>query len=180
MSTSLQSKIQDLAEEFANSILEAIVSSPLEEVLGSGGAGKKLAPTGGGGSKPAKRASSGRLARRSDEDIAGVVEGIVALLKDAPEGLRAEDIREALSLEAKELPRPIAEALRQKLISKSGNKRATTYTLRAGVKVKKVAKKKLASSKKASKPAKKKTGGSVKKKAPKSSSPDISEAAPSE
>lgn len=127
MST-LLSRLQVLAFEFATGVLEAVVSSPLEEILGSRAAGK--VPT--SKAPAATRASSGRLARRSDEDIAKVVERIVTLVKGNPDGLRAEQIREELGLEAKEIARPIADALSSRQIKKSGNKRATTYFAAAG------------------------------------------------
>jgi hypothetical protein len=56
-----------------------------------------------------------------------MIESIVGLLQKHPEGLRAEQIREALNVEAKELPRPLAEALEQNRVNKTGQKRATTY-----------------------------------------------------
>ena len=56
-----------------------------------------------------------------------MVENIVSLLQKSPEGLRAEQIREALGVQAKELPRPLADGLSEGRISKSGQKRATTY-----------------------------------------------------
>lgn len=56
-----------------------------------------------------------------------MVEDIVALLGKNPEGLRAEQIRDALGVQAKELPRPLADALTEGRIKKTGQKRATTY-----------------------------------------------------
>ncbi|WP_394847349.1 hypothetical protein LZC95_07775 [Pendulispora brunnea] len=49
------------------------------------------------------------------------------LLKAHAAGLRAEQIRAALGLEAKELPRPLKELLRSKKVKTKGQKRATTY-----------------------------------------------------
>ncbi|MDF2694223.1 MAG: hypothetical protein K0S65_2606, partial [Labilithrix sp.] len=74
-----------------------------------------------------KRGRGGRLGRRSQADIGQMVDGIVSLLQKHPEGLRAEQIREALACQAKELPRPLADALAEGRISKTGQKRATTY-----------------------------------------------------
>lgn len=84
------------------------------------------------GGAPAKkpgvpRKPSGRLARRSIEQIDQVVDKVVKLVKAFPEGLRAETIREDLSLEAKELPRVFRRALQKKLLKAKGQKRATTY-----------------------------------------------------
>lgn len=60
-----------------------------------------------------------------------MVDSIVALLQDHPEGLRAEQIRESLGCQAKELPRPLSDAIDQGRISKTGQKRATTYFIGA-------------------------------------------------
>lgn len=56
-----------------------------------------------------------------------MIESIVDLLGKSPSGLRAEQIRSALGVEAKELPRPLAEAITSGRITKTGQKRATTY-----------------------------------------------------
>jgi hypothetical protein len=56
-----------------------------------------------------------------------MVDDIVTLLGKHPEGLRSEQIRAELDCQAKELPRPLADALEAGRISKSGQKRATTY-----------------------------------------------------
>ena len=137
MST-LHGTIQHLASQFAAGVLDAIRGASLEDILaetGGRGGGRRAARTallgapsaGGAGG----RRKSGRLARRSSKDIDRVVQSIVGLLAGKPKGLRAEQIRAALSLEAKELPRPIAEALKSRKISKLGQKRATTYFAKA-------------------------------------------------
>ena len=56
-----------------------------------------------------------------------MIESIVGALQKAGSGLRAEQIRETLGVEAKELPRPLAEAISTGRITKTGQKRATTY-----------------------------------------------------
>jgi hypothetical protein len=71
--------------------------------------------------------ASGRLARRSSDDIEQVIGRIVGLLKQHPKGLRAEEIRSKLGLLSKEMPRPLKEALDGGRLGKSGQKRATTY-----------------------------------------------------
>jgi hypothetical protein len=148
--TTLRSTISQLANEFAAGVLEAIRGASLHEILAESGAGsaagtsrrragrpaaadagrgRAAAPAAGGARR---RGRGGRLGRRSAGDIAGLVEKIVHLLEGSPEGLRAEQIREQLGLEAKELPRPIAEALSSRKIAKQGQKRATTYFVRGG------------------------------------------------
>jgi hypothetical protein len=56
-----------------------------------------------------------------------MIDAIVEVLTKNGSGLRAEQIREALSVEAKELPRPLADAISAGRITKTGQKRATTY-----------------------------------------------------
>jgi hypothetical protein len=139
--TTLRSTISQLANEFAAGVLEAIRGASLQEILAESGAGGGKARRGRPsaaadvtrGAAPAKRRGrGGRLGRRSAGDIAGLVQQIVQLLEANPEGLRAEQIREQLGLEAKELPRPIADALSSRKIAKQGQKRATTYFARGG------------------------------------------------
>ena len=127
--TTLRSSLQVLATEFASSVLHAIRGASLEEILSETG-NRKAAGRGAraAGAVPAGRpGKSRRLGRRSPADIAAVVDHIVGLLGKHPKGLRAEEIRQKLNLQAKELPRPIADALSAKRISKHGQKRATTY-----------------------------------------------------
>lgn len=86
--------------------------------------------------KPAKPAraraprSGERLPRRSAEDIARALDSVVVLVKKHKEGLRAEQIRAELGLQAKEMPRVLKQGLADKLLKARGEKRATTYTAR--------------------------------------------------
>lgn len=68
-----------------------------------------------------------RLARRSPDLISAGVERVVALLKDVGDGMRAEAIRGALGLTAKEMPKLLKAAVAAKLVTRKGAKRATTY-----------------------------------------------------
>lgn len=134
MPTSLHSTLNDLAESFAASILAAIRGASLDELISTDGKAKSngrsprvaAPPT----SVPAARkssASAGRLQRRSPEDIAAALGQVVALVKKHKEGLRAEQIRSELGLQAKEMPRILKEGLETKALKSKGQKRATTY-----------------------------------------------------
>lgn len=144
--SNLRATIESLATQFASSILDALRSASIDELADVAGRG---AATGGArrGRPPQARAEAeagpaaggarrrgrgGRLGRRSAGDITRMVESIVELLSSSGAGLRAEQIREALGVEAKELPRPLAEALSAGRITKSGQKRATTYFAGSG------------------------------------------------
>jgi hypothetical protein len=129
-----------------------------------GGRTKKVAS---GGRKASK---GGKRVRRSAEDLATGTLQVARVVKGGGKnGISAEDIRKELDIERKELPRLIAEALKQRLITKRGQKRATMYF--AGSKNASGAKK--TSSKKATKkaaPKKAKAKKSAPKKAKKASS----------
>jgi hypothetical protein len=56
-----------------------------------------------------------------------VVERVVALLAQHPKGLRSEQIQAKLGFAAREMPRPLADALAAHRIIRRGVKRATTY-----------------------------------------------------
>lgn len=164
----LRSTLTTLAEGLAEQILEAIRTTSLEELLGETGSSKSAAAASrpaASASRPAKaRASNGRLPRRSMTEITEVVGRITELLRKSPGGLRAEQIRSNLGMQAKEMPRPIKELLDSGKVRITGQKRATTYILKTGASSNGAAKVKTASSKpsKSAKPAKKKSAKSSK------------------
>lgn len=89
----------------------------------------KAAPAVARASGPAaKKTKGGRLARRSPADIAKALGQIVALVKTKKAGLRSEEIRKALKLDVREVPRVLKEGLAKKKLRSKGQKRATTYT----------------------------------------------------
>lgn len=134
--SNLRSTIQTLAARFAESVIEALRSASLDEITGvtSGATRGRPRAAGGGEAAPSRgrRAGGGRLARRSADDIQAMVQSIVDLVGKHPDGLRAEQIRASLGVDAKELPRPLAEAVSAGVLTKSGQKRATTYSSGSG------------------------------------------------
>ncbi len=133
MST-LHQTINSLAAEFAHNLLRALRNASLEDILAESaaghsavGGGRRRGRPAGGAVVVAAGGRGRRLRRRSVGDINAVVQKIVALLKTNKKGLRAEEIRVKLGLDRREIPRPLAEALSKKLVSKKGKKRATTY-----------------------------------------------------
>ncbi len=134
MPTSLRQQLDSLANSFATGVLHAIRSASIEDLLAESGGSRRLpralpaAAAAGLGS----RRRTGRLARRSSEDVGQIIDRIVALVKQSPKGMRAEEIRQKLDMQAKEMPRPLKEAVEAGRLSKSGQKRATTYVARGG------------------------------------------------
>lgn len=145
--SNLRETIEVQAQRFAAGIVDALRGASLEELMSvaggialpavarpagpsprpSGSKGRPSDPKRSAGPSPRPAGQRSRLARRSADDIAGTLEKIVALLGQHPEGLRAEQIKEQLGLDKKEVPRPLAEGLSSGQLSKTGNKRATTY-----------------------------------------------------
>jgi hypothetical protein len=136
--SNLRTTISRLANDFAQEVLDAIRRASLDDILdetGRGGSRRAFAAAAldeaglrrRGPGRPPGRGRGGRLRRRSADDLAKLADEIVDLLEKHPEGLRAEQIRDALNVQAKELPRPLADALSARKISKKGQKRATTY-----------------------------------------------------
>jgi hypothetical protein len=138
MPTSLRSRLNELASSFASSVLDAIRGSSVDElVTESSGTSSRGAPRTVERAPVARsRRRGGRLPRRSEGDIANVIEQIAGLLRQRKGGLRAEQIREELGLLAKELPRPLKEGLDVGRFHKSGQKRATTYFIKSAGAVK--------------------------------------------
>jgi hypothetical protein len=151
MPTSLHSSLNDLAQKFASDVLGAIRSASLGDLQAeSGGGAVRRAPGRPKGSttkttskasrattpfkpsKPAGRTApagkSVRLARRSPEDIAKTLDQVVALVKKSKTGLRSEEIRKALALDVREVPRVLKQGVSAKKLKSKGQKRATRYS----------------------------------------------------
>jgi hypothetical protein len=129
MASRLHSRISQLASSFVDSVLDAVKSSSVSELLDGRPAHRAEARVASAPSvgRAAQAPAAGRLPRRSAEDIAKTLEIVVSLLGSRKNGLRAEQIRAELSMQAKELPRILKEGLSRKKLRTVGQKRATTY-----------------------------------------------------
>jgi hypothetical protein len=127
--SNLRSRLADLASSFTDSVIDAIRGTSLEELLSESGARGKTRQPEAMPRTPSRaaRTASGRLPRRSADDIATELDKIVALVQKHKDGLRAEQIRTELEMQAKELPRVLKEGLNSKRLRSKGQKRATTY-----------------------------------------------------
>jgi hypothetical protein len=127
--SNLRSRLADLASSFTDSVIDAIRGTSLEELLSESGARGKARHAEATPRTPARvaRTASGRLPRRSAGDIATELDKVVALVQKHKDGLRAEQIRAELGMQAKELPRVLKEGLNSRRLRSKGQKRATTY-----------------------------------------------------
>jgi hypothetical protein len=137
MST-LKSRLDSLASSFASDVVRAIQGASLEELMSEVGGGikrpagqpraRRAAPAASGvATSVARSAKAGRLPRRSAEDIKAALDKVHGLLKASKAGLRSEQIRAALRLDKREVPRILKEGLATKKLTSKGHKRATTY-----------------------------------------------------
>lgn len=130
----LKSLIESCNAAFAANFLAGLKDLPLSELTNLTGASppKRNAPSADEpqAAKPAKAKTGkgGRLAKRGPEEMKVVIDNVVRALAANPEGLSREQLQKALSIDKKELTRPIVLALEQGLISKTGHKRSTRYT----------------------------------------------------
>jgi hypothetical protein len=134
MST-LKARLNSLAQSFTAQVVRAIQGSSLEDLLAEVGGGRRgpgrprverAEAIGKVASRPAV-SKSGRLPRRSADEIKATLDKVQGLLKASKGGLRAEQIRAALKLDVREMPRVLKEGLATKKLSSKGRKRATTY-----------------------------------------------------
>jgi hypothetical protein len=132
----LRSQLDVLAANFANDIIAALQGASLHELAASKGTGagnghRVRAFTGNarhaGPPAAPKKGKPGRLPRRSADEIAKTLDKIVLLVKTHKEGMRAEEIRSKLGMQAKEMPRILKQGLAAKKLTSKGQKRATTY-----------------------------------------------------
>jgi hypothetical protein len=130
--SSLRTAIGDLASTFVAGVIDSIRGARLDDLVAEAGVGVRrgpgrpnVAPEGSTASTCVTR--SGRLKRRSPEEIAKALDEVVALVKKHKSGLRAEQMRAQLKMESKEMPRVLQEGLSTKKLKSKGQKRATTY-----------------------------------------------------
>ena len=135
--TTLRSTLTEIAESFAASVLDAIRNASVEELLAeSRGVARGARPSMNGRAtrstapRAARAGRPGRLPRRSDEDIAKALDQVLTLVRAHKEGLRAEQIRQELGMQAKEMPRILKAGTDKKALRTKGQKRATTYFAR--------------------------------------------------
>lgn len=133
MPDSLRSTLDNLAQAFAAGVLAAIRSASLDDVLAESTGANRRGPGRPkvAGAARSTTAKGGRLARRSAEQIQDTLKRVViAIRATRGKGLRAEQLRQQLGLDVREVPRVLHEGLRARKLRSKGAKRSTTYFVR--------------------------------------------------
>ena len=141
----LTESIQGLIDTFVDGLLATVRGASLEELTGGSPSKKRPslsdAAALGRNLDPAfvrSKVKPGRLQRRSAEQIAALGVDAHTILVKHPDGLRSEQLRKEMGLDARELPRVLQQAIADgKIKILHGEKRATTYGA-GGAKAKKV------------------------------------------
>jgi hypothetical protein len=141
---SLKESFAVLTNNFVDGILAAVHDATFAD-LASFAASASLRPTGSmsvmvnsreikiplydglvSAKKPTRK--SGRLTRRTPEQIADAVNTVATLLRNHPAGLRSEQIRAELGMDIRELPRVLKDGVADRVLCVlSGQKRSTLY-----------------------------------------------------
>ncbi|HEY8077010.1 MAG TPA: hypothetical protein VIF62_22940, partial [Labilithrix sp.] len=131
--SNLRNTIEGLAAQFASSIIGALRGASIEEISTVlSGVAARGRPRGRPAAQPraeapaasrgVRRGKGGRLLRRTPDEIGKMLDNIADLLGKHPQGLRAEQIRSSLGCDPKELPRPLADGLKEGRLTKTGQK----------------------------------------------------------
>ncbi len=134
MSLAMNTKIETIIRNFVEELTAALQATTHEAIsaalnggaAGSAGGGRQPKPA---ASKPAARAS-GKRTRRSEADVQGQLDQIVAFLKKSKEPSGAEVIGKTLGLSTSELASPIKLGLSSKTLKRTGKLRGTKYSLK--------------------------------------------------
>jgi predicted HTH transcriptional regulator len=127
MSKPIQVEIEELARVFATGVLQKLQGASLQDILSATGQAPTLHTVRLPKAPLAPAAFPGKRIRRGPEEITAMAHRIVKVVKEHPEGILAEDLRKALGCDAKDIPLPVAEAMKNKWIKRVGEKRGTTY-----------------------------------------------------
>ncbi len=122
---SIERRITVLAERFARDVLAELKGANLDDLVDALAKGNGRRFDSQIRHVP-RRGSNGRLKRRSPEELQQLLDRVVAELGDR--SLRAEQIQAMLGLERKELPSVLKLGLKNKVLTKKGEKRATLYS----------------------------------------------------
>jgi hypothetical protein len=126
--TTLKTTLESIAQKFAAGVLDAIKTASLSDLAEAPRGTRTTRTSAPRASAPTPKKSNGRLHRRTPAEIEKTLGAIVSLLKAKKTGLRSEQIRDALKLDKRELPRVLGQGLTAKKLKSKGVRRATTYT----------------------------------------------------
>ena len=121
----LKKRVEELANQFAANVLMAIRGASLDEIL----EGHRAEPSRATAVTP-KQAAQPRTKRGARPRTPGVEPATIeAALRANGKALRSEELRRLTGLDKRAFLRAVGEAIQAKRVTKTGEKRATTYRL---------------------------------------------------
>jgi hypothetical protein len=115
----IEAKLRDLTQGFVRDLLQAF-----RETFAAVVGGDEM--PNGRASAPA-RGRKGQGGRRSPEETAQLAKRVAAYVNSQSKGVRVDAIGKQLGMTTAELMLPIAKALSARSITRTGQRRATTY-----------------------------------------------------
>lgn len=136
MSNPIESIVNSITKkhvaEITREVVSRIRSLPLEDLLPSVA---KRAPRPRSAGAATKRINLPkelfRLPRRTPKQIAKGVEHVVGVVKKHKDGMRSEQIQQALGIDKRALPRLLKEGIKTGQLRRAGTRRATRYKVAA-------------------------------------------------
>ena len=127
MNGRLEQRLQSITDGFVAeliSLFRGLVDSTLDaRVVVSAAKGR----AGKAGKAAGSSGGSGKGGRRSPAETVALARKVAAFIARHPKGIRVEALGKAIGMKTAQLMLPIKKALAQKLIKRTGEKRATTY-----------------------------------------------------
>ncbi|MCC6999289.1 MAG: hypothetical protein IT370_32050 [Deltaproteobacteria bacterium] len=131
MNGRLEQRLQSITDGFVGeliSLFRGLVDSTLDaRVVVSAAKGRGAGKAGKAASARGSSAGSGKGGRRSPAETVALARKVAAFIARHPKGIRVEALGKAIGMKTAQLMLPIKKALAQKLIKRTGEKRATTY-----------------------------------------------------
>src|SRR5438552_2112643 len=116
--TQIEARLRDLTHGFVRDLLQAF-----RETFAAVVGGDEMP----NGRSAAPRGRKGRGGRRTPEETAQLARRVAAYVNSQPKGVRVDAIGKQLGMTTAELMLPIAKALSSRQITRTGQRRATTY-----------------------------------------------------
>ncbi len=137
----LQNSFEQISHQFIQDVLKVVAGSSIRDIANTASQYEGEEPSSSASmehfeSREVRSMARGgtlltrgalRRPRRSTQEVTQLAQELVEMVKNSERGLAISDLAQSLQIPVGELTRPLAIALREKRIRKSGDKRSTRY-----------------------------------------------------